>query len=239
MHRLGLGLLHLAFNLQMPVVKCEVISHYVRYEESNSQESGYKRYNVHTLRVKMGVLPEQIRPYGVVLYRIMMILYIPYLMDALYQAKKRNFNVSLDNPFINWRNKSKSVDLSDNLLNPCNYIVFIYLVTFQFVLEQVRELQIDIFSLVLPYLWHQWKRRRDGCALLISTFFEDTAIPRIDFENMELIFEGSPNYDPSSSLVELINNPGEQMEIDFSPVFFWCLFKPTSAGSTTLPPASG
>ena len=188
----------------------------------------------------MGVLPEQIRPYGVVLYRIMMILYIPYLMDALYQAKKRNFNVSLDNPFINWRNKSKSVDLSDNLLNPCNYIFFIYLVTFQFVLEQVRELQIDIFSLVLPYLWHWWKRRRDGCALLISTFFEDTAIPRIDFENMELIFEGSPNYDPScSSLVERINNPGEQMEIDFSPVFFWCLFKPTSAGSTTLPPASG
>ena len=103
----------------------------------------------------------------------------------------------------------------------------------------MNSLTCDIFSLVLPYLWHQWKRRRDGCALLISTFFEDTAIPRIDFENMELIFEGSPNYDPSSSLVELINNPGEQMEIDFSPVFFWCLFKPTSAGSTTLPPASG
>ena len=113
------------------------------------------------------------------------------------------------------------------------------MVTFKFVLEQVRELQIDIFSLVLPYLWHWWKRRRNGCALLISTFFE--AELTINFENMELIFVDNLTYDTrlNSSPVERINNPGEQMEIYFSPVFFWCLFKPTSAGSTTLPPASG
>ena len=48
--------------------------------------------------------------------------------------------------------------------------------------------------------------------------------PNFDFKDGEATFKGFDNHYLQNPIKK--NYPGEEMEIDFSPVLFWCLFKP-------------
>lgn len=183
----------------MPIVKCEVISHDSRTCESEDANTHNEYY---TLRVKMGV---PFRPNGFAIYLIAMMLFIPYIFDDFYQISRGYFPSSMrPSPFVN-RTEHKSCSDKMHFL-------------FNWTLGSIFKIAFYPLGYILDlwlFITFKW------CPPVGINFCTP---PNFDFKDGEATFKGFDNHYLQNPIKK--NYPGEEMEIDFSPVLFWCLFKP-------------
>lgn len=207
----------------MPPIKLEVISHDVkRGRTSNEYGTNSWDFDSHTMRAKLiSVLPEQVRSYGFALHCIMMLLYIPYLVDAMHVARVHGvdtFHISGYNTGIFHKPHSNP------WLQVLSIVFFILDISVGFAFDLLRSI-VRVFSdYEQPYM----------CSGVGTQFGNNR--PIIDFAKLEVTFYGGFNYnfdhlDEWARMYKSDPNnarkfePGEQFEIDLSPVQYMCLFK--------------
>ena len=233
----------------MPVVKCEVISHDLEYEERTTKDNDTLRFNNHTLVVKpLGV---SFRPYWYISYLITLLLFIPYIFDDLYQCYKRDFHISLFPPEFGVSPFARPPP-KEYLLGPCcpekgtseccdflyritRYIRFIPLyvsshlflssVVFRYLCDLISVLLYAIFGRLCKwkvFTYHSTMVGTNLAAGYDNMSYGGDLHMGFNFENGEACLVGSE----CIKAIKINQNPGKQMEIAFSPVFFWCFFKP-------------
>ena len=214
----------------MPPIKLEVISHDVkRGRTSNEYGTNSWDFDSHTMRAKLiSVLPEQVRSYGFALHCIMMLLYIPYLVDTMHVARVHGVDTFHISGYITGIFHKPHVRLTVNS-NPCLQVwsivvSFIVCISFGFAFDLLRSI-VRVFSdYEQPYM----------CSGVGTQFGNNR--PIIDFAKLEVTFYGEFNYnfdhlDERARMYKSDPNnarkfePGEQFEIDLSPVQYMCLFK--------------
>lgn len=213
----------------MPPIKLEVISHDVQTKRVNDSETGQGHdSDSHTMRAKLiSVLPEQVRSYGSALHCIMMLLYIPFIVDALYLARMHGevYTVSYGNDIFHKRHSNPGL--------PSVFRVgFIIVISLGFAIDVLRSIW-HVFCDVMKHVDEIYDIPYE-CSIVGTQFAN--ARPIIDFAKLEVTFTGgfSYNFDHddwiSREYSEDPNNarkfePGEQFEIEMSPVQYMCLFK--------------
>ena len=207
----------------MPPIKLEVLSHDVQ-RGRGSDEYGTESWDFdsHTMRAKLiSVLPEQVRSYGSALHCIMMLLYIPYLVDAMHVARVHGVDTfgSTNNFGIFHKRHS----------NPVSSV-------FWFILTISLGFAIDVLSSIWHVFCDYEQPEQPYTCSRVGTQFGIYA-PIIDFAKLEVTFYATFQYNfdrPDTPYARMHNSdpnnarkfePGEQFEIDLSPVQYMCLFK--------------
>lgn len=217
----------------MPPIKLEVISHDVqRGRASNEYNTQSWDFDSHTMRAKLSVLPEQVRSYGPALHCIMMLLYIPYLVDAMHVIRVHGVDYSRstgNNDIFHKRHISNPGLVS-------SVIGFILIISLLFAIDLLRSI-FHVFCDAMKYVDKVYEYPYT-CSI-VGTPFPQSPFPqpKIDFANLEVTFHGTflHNFDhPDEPFARMHNEdpdnarkfePGEEFEIDFSPVQYMCLFK--------------
>ena len=212
----------------MPPVKLEVISHDVQHGRA-SDDYGTQSWDFdsHKMRAKLSVLPEQVRSYGSALHCIMMLLYIPYIVDALYVVRVHGVDYSqlVGNHIFQKRHSNPGLQVS-------SVLGLILIISIGFAIDVLRSI-LHLFCYAMKHV-HEVYEQPYTCSIVGTPFHQER--PIIDFAKLEVTFHHTfmSNFECEDEFSRTHNEdpnnarkfePGEQFEIDLSPIQYICLFK--------------